>query len=68
MGAQWSFRSGVTRPTSFAGRQLSDYRTTAIFNGTILAYASITVNTGAAMNGRALAQTGDGHIGYQYDG
>ena len=30
----------------------------SIFNGTILAQASITVNTGAALNGRALARTG----------
>lgn len=32
--------------------------TSTIFNGTILALASITVTTGAAMNGRALARTG----------
>lgn len=30
----------------------------SIFNGTILAQASVTVNTGAALNGRALARTG----------
>jgi hypothetical protein len=30
----------------------------SIFNGTILAMVSVTVNTGAALNGRALAQTG----------
>src|ERR1035437_5445269 len=28
------------------------------FNGTIMAQASVTVNTGAALNGRALARTG----------
>jgi hypothetical protein len=32
--------------------------TNTIFNGTILAQASITVTTGAALNGRALARTG----------
>ena len=32
--------------------------TTSIFKGNILAYASITVNTGATLDGRALAQTG----------
>lgn len=32
--------------------------TNSIFNGTILAQASITLNTGAALNGRALALTG----------
>jgi uncharacterized repeat protein (TIGR01451 family) len=32
--------------------------TTAVFEGTILAYASITLNTGASLAGRALAQTG----------
>jgi hypothetical protein len=32
--------------------------TNSIFYGTILAKVSITVNTGAALNGRALAQTG----------
>jgi uncharacterized repeat protein (TIGR01451 family) len=32
--------------------------TTSIFNGTILAQVSITVKTGATLNGRALARTG----------
>jgi len=32
--------------------------TSTTFNGTILAQASITVNTGAILNGRALARTG----------
>jgi hypothetical protein len=32
--------------------------TYSVFNGTILAQASITVTTGAALNGRALARTG----------
>jgi hypothetical protein len=32
--------------------------TNTIFNGTILAQASITLTTGAALNGRALARTG----------
>jgi hypothetical protein len=32
--------------------------TTTSFIGNILAYASITLNTGASLNGRALAQTG----------
>jgi len=32
--------------------------TNSIFNGTILAQASITITTGAALNGRALARTG----------
>ena len=31
---------------------------TSIFNGTILAQVSITIATGAALNGRALARTG----------
>lgn len=32
--------------------------TNSLFNGTILAQASITLTTGAALNGRALARTG----------
>jgi hypothetical protein len=32
--------------------------TSTIFNGTIMALASVSVNTGAALNGRALARTG----------
>jgi hypothetical protein len=32
--------------------------TNSIFNGTILAQASVTLTTGAALNGRALARTG----------
>jgi hypothetical protein len=32
--------------------------TNTLFNGTIMAQASVTVNTGAALNGRALARTG----------
>ena len=32
--------------------------TTSVFKGNIMAYASITVNTGATLDGRALAQTG----------
>jgi hypothetical protein len=32
--------------------------TNSVFSGTILALVSITVNTGAALNGRALARTG----------
>jgi hypothetical protein len=32
--------------------------TNSIFNGTILAQASVTLNSGAALNGRALARTG----------
>ncbi len=32
--------------------------TTSFFNGTILAHASVTVQTGATLNGRALARTG----------
>jgi hypothetical protein len=33
--------------------------TYSTFNGTIMAYASVTLNTGAALNGRALAQTAE---------
>jgi hypothetical protein len=33
--------------------------TTAQFYGTIMTYTSVTLNTGAALNGRALAETGD---------
>ena len=32
--------------------------TTSVFQGTIMAYASITITTGATLNGRALAQVG----------
>lgn len=33
--------------------------TTAKFVGTIMTYTSVTLNTGASLNGRALAETGD---------
>jgi uncharacterized repeat protein (TIGR01451 family) len=58
-GSQVILSGGVTAANIFwqVGSSAT-IGTTAIFNGTILAYASITVNTGAAMNGRALAQTG----------
>jgi type VI secretion system secreted protein VgrG len=32
--------------------------TTSVFKGTIMAYASITMNTGSTLDGRALAQVG----------
>ena len=42
--------------------------TYSVFSGTIMAQASVSLATGAALNGRALARDRGGHIGFQSDG
>jgi acyl-CoA thioesterase len=39
--------------------------TTTTFAGTIMAQASVSLDTGATLNGRALARTGGSHIAKQ---